>query len=74
MITHDEALKAADQLAKYCKEHFKGNSRQCTTCQFSLEANTSRRCCLELYVGLWGDAIQEEIKRMVRKRAKELVK
>ena len=72
MITHEEALNAADQLAEYCNQHFKGNSRECVTCQFSLETNSSRRCCLELYVGLWGDTIQQTIKKLVEKRNKEL--
>ena len=74
MVTHEEALSAADQLAEYCKQHFRGNSRECIGCQFSLEANSSRRCCLELYVGLWGDTMRENIKVLVEKRKKELVK
>ena len=72
MVNHDEALEAADKLVEYCKQHFRGNSRECIGCQFSLASNVNRRCCLDLYVGLWGDAMHDNIKVMVDKRREEL--
>ena len=72
MVTHEEAMDAADTIRDYCKENFKGNEKDCVNCIFHNSEN--RRCILKYAVGLLGEEMYQWAGGIVRKRYMNEVK
>ena len=56
-MTHEEAMRAALSLSRYCAERFNGDERNCTDCVF--QRKDIHRCILKYYMGEAGEEMRQ---------------
>ena len=56
-MTHEEAMRAALSLSRYCAERFSGDERNCNDCVF--QRKETHRCIMKYYIGDGGEDMRQ---------------